>query len=132
MMVSRLHVGICMRLYVYLIGHALTTLSLGCCHVDLGLRDWRYAERMNKPAATYKNHRFPIEIVAHAVWLCHQFGLSRREVEEMVPERGIAVSYETIRRGVSGMVMTMPAVSAQRRRRVTMSGMMLWTSSPRR
>lgn len=53
---------------------------------------------MNEPAARYKNHRFPIEIVAHAIWLYHRFGLSLREVEEMLLERGIVVSYETIRR----------------------------------
>jgi putative transposase len=53
---------------------------------------------MNQPAATYKNHRFPIEIVARAVWLYFRFNLSLREVEEMMLERGIVVSYETIRR----------------------------------
>ena len=53
---------------------------------------------MNEPAAKYKNHRFPIEIVTHAICLYHRFGLSLREVEEMLLERGIVVSYETIRR----------------------------------
>ncbi|BAB52665.1 transposase [Mesorhizobium japonicum MAFF 303099] len=53
---------------------------------------------MVEACATYKNHRFPIEIVAHAVWLYYRFGLSLRDVEEMLLERGIVVSYETIRR----------------------------------
>ena len=53
---------------------------------------------MNEPAAKYKNYRSPIEIVAHAIWLYQRFGLSLREVEEMLLERGIVVSYETIRR----------------------------------
>lgn len=52
---------------------------------------------MSRPAATYKNHRFPIEIVAHA-WLYYRFGVSLRDVEELLLERGIVVSYETIRR----------------------------------
>ena len=53
---------------------------------------------MSEAAATYKNHRFPAEIIAHAVWLYYRFGLSLRDVEELLLERGIAVSYETIRR----------------------------------
>ena len=47
---------------------------------------------------TYKNHRFPIEIVVRAIWLSYRFNISLREVEEMMLERGVAVSYETIRR----------------------------------
>ena len=46
----------------------------------------------------YRRHRFPAEIIAHAVWLYFRFPLSLRLVEEMLLERGIAVSYETIRR----------------------------------
>ena len=53
---------------------------------------------MNEQAPTYKNHRFPISIVARAVWLYFRFNLSLREVEEMMLERGVEVSYETIRR----------------------------------
>ncbi|ESZ02475.1 transposase [Mesorhizobium sp. L48C026A00] len=44
-----------------------------------------------------KRHRFPPEIIAHAVWLYYRFPLSLRHVEEMLLERGIVVSYETIR-----------------------------------
>ena len=53
---------------------------------------------MSQTAPTYKNHRFPIEIVARAIWLYFRFNVSLREVEEMMLERGIVVSYETIRR----------------------------------
>ena len=42
--------------------------------------------------------RFPSQIIAHVVWLYLRFSLSLREVEEVMPERGIDVSYETIRR----------------------------------
>jgi putative transposase len=53
---------------------------------------------MTSTTSTYKNHRFPIDIVARAVWLYFRFNLSLREVEEMMLERGVVVSYETIRR----------------------------------
>ena len=43
-------------------------------------------------------HRFPPEIIAHVVWLYARFPLSLRMVEEMLLERGIEVSYETVRR----------------------------------
>jgi putative transposase len=52
---------------------------------------------MSKPVS-YKRHRFPPEIIAHAVWLYFRFPLSLRLVEEMLLERGILVSYETVRR----------------------------------
>ncbi|NEJ25978.1 IS6 family transposase [Rhizobium leguminosarum] len=53
---------------------------------------------MNSPTVSYKNHRFPPQIIARAVWLYFRFPLSLRMVEEMLLERGIVVSYETIRR----------------------------------
>jgi putative transposase len=53
---------------------------------------------MNQPAVSYKRHRFPPQIIAHAVWLYFRFPLSLRLVEEMLLERGIVVSYETVRR----------------------------------
>ena len=46
---------------------------------------------------SYHRHRFPSEIVSHAVWLYHRFCLSFREVEELLAERGITVTYETVR-----------------------------------
>jgi putative transposase len=52
---------------------------------------------MTKPIS-YKRHRFPPQIIAHAVWLYFRFPLSLRLVEKMLLERGIVVSYETIRR----------------------------------
>jgi putative transposase len=54
--------------------------------------------RMILRPVSYKRHRFPPEIIAHAVWLYFRFPLSLRLVEEMLLERGIVVSYETIRR----------------------------------
>lgn len=51
---------------------------------------------MNTPRLSYKRHRFPRELIAHAVWLYFRFPLSFRLIEKMLLERGIAVSYETI------------------------------------
>lgn len=45
----------------------------------------------------YKRHRFPPEIIRHTVWLYYRFSLSFRDVEDLLAERGITVSYETIR-----------------------------------
>lgn len=47
--------------------------------------------------ASLKRHRFPPEIIAHALWLHFRFPLSLRFVELMLLERGIVVSHETIR-----------------------------------
>jgi putative transposase len=52
---------------------------------------------MNKRASMYKRHRFPPEIIQHAVWLYHRFNLSARDIEDLMAERGIAISYESIR-----------------------------------
>jgi len=52
---------------------------------------------MNIQTPSYHRHRFPSEIISHAVWLYHRFCLSFREVEELLAERGITVTYETVR-----------------------------------
>jgi putative transposase len=45
----------------------------------------------------YRRHRFPAEIIAHAVWLYFRFPLSLRMVENLLAARGIIVSHQTIR-----------------------------------
>ncbi len=54
---------------------------------------------MREPASTlsYRRHRFPPEIIAHAVWLYFRFALSYRDVEELLAERGVVLTYETVR-----------------------------------
>lgn len=52
---------------------------------------------MNTTKPSYQRHRFPSQIISHAVWLYHRFCLSFREVEELLAERGITVTYETVR-----------------------------------
>ncbi len=49
------------------------------------------------PTAPYKGHRFPREIISHAVRLYFRFSLSYRDVEELRWERGVVVTYETVR-----------------------------------
>ena len=45
----------------------------------------------------YRRHRFPPEVISYAVWLYQRFALSFRDVEDLLAERGITVSYEAIR-----------------------------------
>src|SRR3979490_834517 len=52
------------------------------------------------PQLTYRRHRFPAPIIQHAIWLYLRFTLSYRNVEELLAERGLEVSYETVRRWV--------------------------------
>jgi len=48
-------------------------------------------------APSYKGFRFPAEIIGHCVWLYYRFPLSFREIQEMMAQRGIIVSHETVR-----------------------------------
>ena len=52
---------------------------------------------MNDNTPSYRGYRFPPEIISHAVWLYHRFCLSFRDVEDLLAERGVIVTYETIR-----------------------------------
>jgi hypothetical protein len=52
---------------------------------------------MTLEPASYPRHRFPAEIISHAVWLYHVFSLSLRDVELILAERGILVTHESIR-----------------------------------
>ena len=53
---------------------------------------------MESIQSLYHGYRYPREIIGHAVWLYYRFGMSFRDVEDLLAERGIVVSYETIRR----------------------------------
>jgi len=52
---------------------------------------------MSQPPSDH-GYRFPPDIISYAVWLCHRFGLSLRDVEDLLAQRGITVTHETIRR----------------------------------
>ena len=62
---------------------------------------------------SYRRHRFPPPIIQHAIWLYLRFTLSHRDVKELLAERGLEVSYETVRR----WVLKFGATVAQRLRR---------------
>ena len=57
------------------------------------------AERMTK--ISYAGYRFPPEVIHQAIWLYLRFTPSLRDVEDLLAERGVAVSYDTVRRWVN-------------------------------
>jgi putative transposase len=74
---------------------------------------------MIETSTAYKRYRFPARLIAHAVWLYFRFPLSLRLVEELLLERGIVVSYETIRRWAAKFG---PAIARGVRRRAPRPG----------
>ena len=50
-----------------------------------------------KPQNIYRCHRFPPVIISHCVWLYYRFSLSFRDIELMMAEKGIVITYESIR-----------------------------------
>ena len=52
---------------------------------------------MSRSSPLYRRHRFPGEIISHRVWLFYRFSLSYRDIEELMDQRGVRVTYETIR-----------------------------------
>ena len=52
---------------------------------------------MKSDTPSYHGYRFSPEVISHAVWLYHRFGVSFRDVEDLLAQRGITVSYEAIR-----------------------------------
>ena len=63
---------------------------------------------------SYGGYRFPPEIIQQAIWLYLRFTLSLRDVEDLLAERGISVSYESIRRWV---IYFGPMIAADLRKR---------------
>ena len=63
---------------------------------------------------SYSGYRFPPEIIQQAIWLYVRFTLSFRDVEDLLAERGIVVSYETVRRWVNHFG---PRIAADLRKR---------------
>jgi putative transposase len=63
---------------------------------------------------SYAGYRFPPEVIDQAIWLYLRFTLSFRDVEDLLAERGIAVSYETVRRWVNHFG---PMIAARLRKR---------------
>ena len=88
-----------------------------------GLDLWRLFSTMSK--ISYASYRFPPEIIQQAIWLYVRFTLSFRDVEDLLAERDIMVSYETVRRWVNHFG---PKIAADlRKRRPIRLG--IWTKS---
>src|ERR1700730_12399076 len=77
-------------------------------------RHWLIAVPSAMIKISYSGYRFPPEIIQHAIWLYIRFTLSFRDVEDLLAERGIMVSYETVRRWVNHFG---PMVAADLRKR---------------
>jgi putative transposase len=52
---------------------------------------------MNSPRLPYRGYRLPPEIISYCVWRYFRFSVSYRDIEELMAERGVTVTYETIR-----------------------------------
>jgi len=63
-------------------------------HVYVG--GMTHSDLLSSSLSRYKRHRFPAEVIAHAVWLYYRFPLSLRHVEDLLAERGIEVSFQTV------------------------------------
>src|SRR5215510_9770470 len=73
----------------------------------------------------YRRHRFPPELIQHAIWLYLRFTLSYRDVAELLAERGLDLSYETVRRWVLKFG---PVIARRlRRRRPSQATDGIWT-----
>src|SRR5438046_7934261 len=77
-----------------------------------GLAGGQVAKGMKK--ISYSGYRFPPKIIQQAIWLYLRFTLSLRDVEDLLAERGIMVSHETVRRGVNHFG---PLIAADLRKR---------------
>ncbi len=58
----------------------------------------RAGSLVSSASPSYKGHRYPVGVIASCVWLYFRFPLNFREVEELMLERGVLVSHETVRR----------------------------------
>jgi putative transposase len=72
---------------------------------------------MRRAPDPHYRHRFPADIISHAVWLYHTFCLSFRDVERLLAEHGVVVSYETVRRWCRKFAQTFATRLRRRRAR---------------
>jgi transposase-like protein len=80
---------------------------------------------------SYRRHRFPLSIIQHAIWLYLRFTVSYRDVEELLTERGLEVSYETVRRWVVKFGATVAQRQRKQRARVTDGILTRWLCGSR-
>ena len=87
---------------------------------------------MSSQAPDYSGYRFPPEIISHAsIWLYHRFSLSFRDVEDLLAQRGITVTYETIRQWCQRFGLDY-ARRLRRRRGALVHGSFVWGWSANR
>ena len=81
---------------------------------------------------SYRRHRFPPKIIQHALWLYLRFTLSYRDVEELLAERGLDISDETVRRWVLKSVLRLRdgCASAVQSRAIVGTSARWWCGSP--
>jgi hypothetical protein len=84
-----------------------------------------YIDDMRK--ISYAGYRFPPEIIRQAIWLYLRFTLSLRDLEDLLAERGIEVSYETVRRSVNHFG---PMIAADLRKRRPKPHSICWGGRP--
>jgi putative transposase len=72
---------------------------------------------VSRSSSLYRRHRFPGEIISYCVWLYYRFSLSYRDIEELMAQRGVRVSYETIRQWCLKFGQTIAAELRRRRPR---------------
>ena len=89
----------------------------------------------NRPMTSHppssRGYRFPPDIICHAVWLYHRFGLSFRDVEDLLAERGITVTYEAIRQWCRTFGLDYARRLRRRRGRLAISSPSIVTDSNR-
>jgi hypothetical protein len=77
----------------------IAVIEMSCFVTQTGSRrGWLRGYGRGMALLRYRRHRFPPEIIQHAIWLYLRFTLSYRDVEELLAERGLDISYETVRR----------------------------------
>jgi transposase-like protein len=74
---------------------------------------------------SYARHRFPPDVIRHAVWLYLRFTLSYRDVEDVLAERGLTVSNESIRRWVLKFGLMLPRTYRCPGRKLTRGGILM-------
>ena len=94
--------------FLAIVANGIVTAIRAC-----GVAGGQVAKGMKK--ISYKGYRFPPEIIQQAIWLYVRFTLSFRDVEDLLAERGIMVSYETVRRWVNHFGLKIAADLRKRR-----------------
>jgi putative transposase len=89
-------------------------MSGGLCHAGGSLLVYVRAVAEGMRKISYAGYRFPPEVIDQAIWLYLRFTVSFRDVEDLLAERGIAVSYDTVRRWVNHFG---PMIAAHLRKR---------------